>query len=770
MKKKRSRSDRASRRAKTDGKSGDKREWSQFWPAALLSSLVALWVARTLVPEDPGGQQGYGAPFVMLWLLAAAAWLLEQLRSGTLRFRWGWPDVAVFALVAWHTVSALVAFGTGAPRPALNMLWDWVSMGLGFLLVRQLVRSPAEIKAVLIVMIGLACGLSLVAVHQSLVTLPDARATYESIKGSTEELYQQTGQWMPPGSSLRRQFEARLESSLATATFALSNSLAGFLVPWTVVLGGIVFASLNPTPDASFVGKGTSPGQYVTIATGVLLLLLFGFCIMLTGSRSAGIAALVGLLLAAIPWVRTTVRLRPRLRWSLPICFVAGTAGAVAAFSSASGRAALAAAWRSVVYRWEYWQATAAMIVDAPWFGCGPGQFQDTYTAYKLPVAVEEVQDPHNWLLEVWATAGTPAMIALVVLLVFVVLRVFLYSDPPAVDRFKAGLANDADSARVASLAGGLIGLALGAVLAWWSGFALLRTQVLLLLAGTVGVWWLLRAWNRAGPLPPRLPLVAAVALLVNLSAAGGIGFPSVADSLWLLLAVQLNLWDPAEHPAQVCLLDVEPSKSARRARGVGWAACLALMAVLAAALWTEYLPVMGCRWRLNLADLAMVGGSADEYRTALEEAVETDPWSALAAKRLAAQRFVEYETLPTNTQLRRYSEADSRALQLAPRRSNGWAESAEFREAIYRRTNSVEDLSAAESRWRKAIELYPTEARLHARLATLLASADRLDEARAAAAEALRLDGLMEVAGHQDQLLDPDLRRELESIVDGQR
>src|SRR5208282_2916631 len=75
------------------------------------------------------------------------------------------------------------------------------------------------------------------------------------------------------------------------------------------------------------------------------------------------------------------------------------------------------AAATSFGYRVQYWQATLRMIADRPLLGCGPGNFQDLYTQYKLPEASEEVADPHDFLLEVWATAGTPAMLALLCIL-----------------------------------------------------------------------------------------------------------------------------------------------------------------------------------------------------------------------------------------------------------------------------------------------------------------------------------------------------------------
>ena len=50
------------------------------------------------------------------------------------------------------------------------------------------------------------------------------------------------------------------------------------------------------------------------------------------------------------------------------------------------------------------------MIADHPLFGIGPGQFQQFYARYKLPEASETIADPHNFLLEIWSTAGTPAL------------------------------------------------------------------------------------------------------------------------------------------------------------------------------------------------------------------------------------------------------------------------------------------------------------------------------------------------------------------------
>ncbi len=81
------------------------------------------------------------------------------------------------------------------------------------------------------------------------------------------------------------------------------------------------------------------------------------------------------------------------------------------------GPAVLGRAEKSFGYRLQYWQSSLDMIAAYPWVGCGPGNFQDVYTRYKLPEASEEIADPHNFLMEIWATAGTPAALAFLAVL-----------------------------------------------------------------------------------------------------------------------------------------------------------------------------------------------------------------------------------------------------------------------------------------------------------------------------------------------------------------
>ncbi len=56
---------------------------------------------------------------------------------------------------------------------------------------------------------------------------------------------------------------------------------------------------------------------------------------------------------------------------------------------------------------------TRALNARTFWLGVGPGNFAAPYLRYKLPEASEEILDPHNLFLEVWATGGFWALLAL---------------------------------------------------------------------------------------------------------------------------------------------------------------------------------------------------------------------------------------------------------------------------------------------------------------------------------------------------------------------
>ena len=202
------------------------------------------------------------------------------------------------------------------------------------------------------------------------------------------------------------------------STFALANSLAGFIVGPLVVVVGAGLQNLVRRD-----GRGSRDGCALSWRAPVILVLLI--CLLLTKSRSACVGAAVG---GRLCWRGgCAVMCRPecwrltgwRVWASSPVSSSAASGHRPARSAGAHGIDQIAA------YRWEYWRGTWGVITDgAPtsagpcarrlfWAGVGPGNFGAHYVKYKLPQSSEEILDPHNMFLEVWATAGVWALVAL---------------------------------------------------------------------------------------------------------------------------------------------------------------------------------------------------------------------------------------------------------------------------------------------------------------------------------------------------------------------
>lgn len=752
-------------------------------PWWLLASAIALFVARPFVPGVAIAQEGYGALFVFLWLLLLAVWLLERLRRLQTRSRarlgLDWLDAIVLTFFAVYFVSGVIAAVRGSPRPAVNVAWHWLSVGVAYFIFRQLLVTDVVRRGVVAVLIGLAVAMAMLGLEQAMISLPEARAEYMQYQNDPQQLYVRTGQWLPEGSAARLQFEARLESAEPTATFALSNSLAALLVPAIALLVGILAKQLKrrrANPDHRPVGPGRftraaivggsrrSPvvSSHISIVLSAAVLLgALGVCLVFTHSRSGVVAAFLAAFVVA---TRSTKR---------PVVWLV-CGGAVACMGSVViylfQREAFHGAATSLAYRLEYWQATWTMIGDFPLFGCGPGQFQDTYTAYKLPAASEEVADPHNFLLEVWSTGGTLAAAALAASLITVAWRVYRAARPAARngptaatsachgsgktqrDRDGGAASEPADVADQYRLVyfGAAGGVMLGALAAWLDGVPLSGLHILLALASLAATLAILHRWIRYGHIPAYLPAVAAGGLLLHLTVSGGIGEPALASELWLLAILQISPF-PASSSH---LIDRSPAHRRRIASG----AAVALAAVFALASYlTYYRPVVRAAGELAAADAAAVAGQSARHLQAVEAAVAADPWSIEAARRLAAVRFAHWQEAPATSARDAWQRADEHVQIIAPRRHSVWRESAERYTALFHHGGDASDLERALEGVERAIALYPTHADHWLFYAERLLEADRTDEAREALAAAVRFDRAKKSAGHLDRTLPAD-------------
>jgi hypothetical protein len=527
-------------------------------------------------------------------------------------------------------------------------------------------------------------------------------------------------------------FENRLSSNEPTATFALANSLAGFLVPWllmTLAIGGL----------AGQAGAGAK--NHSQIAWAAVCALPLALCLLLTKSRAGYLAMLAGFsALLFVAW-----RIRGRI-WDVAVAaaFIGAILLAIGYISGALDLEIITESVKSLSYRLHYWRGALGMVHDHPLFGCGPGNFQDEYTLYKLPEASEVVADPHNFAFEIWATSGTPALILLLMILL-----------AGAVESYRGGNRSIQDDSQVivaesasrlwAPLVGGLAGLVLAMAVGLFSSVDLPTRVFLSGVAILPVVTVAFVPWIQHGKLPESVPLACTAALLVNLLAAGGISFAGVAGSLWLLLAIGGAGED-------------RPRVSSRRAVVCTVAALLALVGTCYG---TAYRPVLECRRLLALARLEPA--RTQEY---LSAATEADPWADEPWQQLAAANFAQWRAEPSDELSDRWLHEQNEFLRRRPHSSALWQDAADRCFEAYGASpdgeRNREFLNEAVRLYRGAIELYPNYAIVHARLALALAAAGDSD-ARSEAVIALKLDRR---TPHADLQLRKRLRKQMQGVA----
>jgi hypothetical protein len=689
----------------------------------VLAGLVAIYVARPLLPsESPTTVAGDGLPFVMLTLILSAIWLLGRLAEPRPAIRFGFVEALWVSLLAWQATSTYSTTQSGYARAAINTFWEWAGLGLSYLLLRQLRRTDSEKRAVCVVMIGLALVLSSDGVYQFFIENPANRVLYWA---NPDRALQEQGIDAPAGSTARYLFEQRLASSEPTATFALANSLAGFLTPWllmTIALGWLA--------DGGCAGAPLRGRNW--IAVGVCAVAM-AMCLMQTKSRAG--------LLALIAGIVALVLLRGAWRLAVAATVLISVIVAIGFASGALDRQVLTEAFKSMSYRLHYWHGALAIAREHPWFGCGPGNFQDEYTRFKLPEASEVVADPHNFALEVGATCGLPALVALLVIFIAAAAE----SRSATASGSQARTDPEPPSLPLAPVVGGIAGFFLASAFGLLSTVGLPSGVLLMGLAVLPLLTFAFSAWIRAGAMPPQLPLLSAAALLVNLLAAGGIGFAGVAGSLWLLLALGDGSFDQAKSKprwAVACL-------------------CGAALVLMALCHVTAYGPVLECK-RL-LGEAAREPGGA---RQSLVAAAEADRWSDEPWSLLAAGDFDQWLRQPDDKLSDRWQHDYHEVLMRRPHSSAAWLAAAENYWSAYQASEDFkgkqEYLAEAVRHFRRAVELYPNSPRGHARLALALAAA-KLTDAATEAAIALRLH---EQTPHLDQKLPDGLAADIKALA----
>jgi hypothetical protein len=731
--------------------------WLQKLAEGLLAAVI---VCRLLTPTD-GAPAGETVWIAQLALLALIVWVLAAYRGGELRLGFDWIDAAGMLFCLGHMAGAmLIIAGQGDRRAALNMLWEWCGVAATFILMRSLIESGSRRMALLLVVLATAVALSGLGLWQTYGGYAEARREYQQAKSEMESLERAgrpadaraAAEWeralsrsrarmitmgAPADENTRILFELRLQSSEPIAMFALANTLGGLLTCAALLWMGLLFVSV-----------GSAPRWQLAVAVVFMLLLLY--CLILTKSRTAAVGLVSGLAVWAAGGALRGAA--DRRRWGRILAGGTVVVAGLIAAATATGkldRRVVFESTKSLRYRFEYWQATWQMLTSSPrqaLLGVGAGNFRQHYLPFKLAQSSEEVADPHNMVLDVWANGGIVALAGLA--------GICAAGLWPLWHAGRAAASDDAGGPgwRDPFLVGGVVGF-----LAVFAAGGALDERVVMLWCGWLAVVAACRSLFRR-EFSAVVYAAAFAALAVHLLGAGGIGMPGISQLLLLLAVFGTSA---AALPCKVVALRSRWSIAAAGAASLG----------LYLGCWiTGLMPVMNARFRLDAADYEFYNRqNAVAAEREMLLAAQADPWSPEPYRRLAQLAF-----LTSQAGVGKRAEAFDRSI--------GWQRSAIARDPqnspVYRQlgetylarfavTEDKADALAAAEAFGQAVALYPNQSRSRAGLAEALWKAGARDAAQAPARLALELDAINEKAGHRDKRLLESTRNLLKQIVE---
>ena len=701
---------------------------SPLWAGLFASLLFARWLAPT-----ESGEQGETLLLASVSIVAGVAFLYVRWRSGQ-PLCFGGADVAVAAVCGSQALSGLVTLVRPADASnAAVLIVEWLAVGVVALAIRQ-VCIAGERAWFMRAMVALFVALSLYGIWQHYVWYPSLAAEYTAyeqladarddgaLSASGEvELRRLISRLGPDAANADAERRAALRQRVVFSTepigfFALANTFAIGPLVACIVLVAVGMAELNARTV-----------RWTRIAPVVAALGVTLTALLLTKSRTAIVGGVTAAAVTAaiLALRRRRDRNRPTDAATKPVKtprrivvvgLIAGSltllVGALLLLGGLDAEV-LTEAPKSLRYRLEYWAATAELIAKSPLLGGGLGQFKSAYLEYKLAGASEEISDPHNWVLESWATGGLLGVLAAVLGVGGTLLAAgrLLLTSPRRTEDVSAAVF---PSNRATAVAFGLT-LLWGVVLN-----AALDPLFLVIAAAAAGTLVPVDLSASRGRVAA---FAAAVAISVHLLGAGGFGMPAIATTWLVLLTIAL----PRDHVRSIL------------PRGLIVFASLTLLAIafFAGPEFAERSAYETVERRLSQ------GRSA---AAALQEAAEANPRSP--------QPWFDLARLPDEPlEVRRNAVAE--AIARDPRRPANRILAAEL---------AVEagDGESATANAVAAIDRYPNSAVTWALLAEVSDGVQQM----AAAKRAIELDEAMRRAGHADKLLPKAERDRLDAIA----
>ncbi len=700
-------------------------------------------------------------------------------------------------LVSGQVISTIVMiyFKEGQQRAALNMMWEWVALGFTFSVIRRLVVTTPLRNVLLKGLLTTIVLLSIYGIWQHHWMYEQLSKEYVSVRQQLDtaispsvrtELQQKLLSMGVPAHALsgsgRLLFESRLlKSSEPLGMFALTNTFAGLLaVGFLIAVAQTLQIFLSKTSDLA------STGNRFKSWILVLPTLLIGYCLILTKSRTAMIGVIGGLIslgLLKLIQNRQNSTVEKQL-WNKRIIksVAAGVIGLLilvllATFSGGFDQAVLTEAPKSLQYRMEFWTATWDVIQENTLWGTGPGNFREHYLKYKLPGSSEEISDPHNLFLDVWANAGIIALAGLVMILS---LASYHWISRPKTANIDTELKHPTDDTEFSRNQVVLLsGIATSFPLLWGVQLFLLSLDESLLWLFCLG--WLVIfsvlsiGWqgfdgsdqrNSSSTLIPLALAAAFIALSIHLLGAGGIAMPAVTQTWLLLLALAFPRTaqhaDLAPHSDTQSRSDqLHPLKT----RYLKTSFLLISLLLMVFFLISSFAPTIQRKKLVREGEQILIRGQsvrgAQQY---FIQACEVDPLSPAPWQTLAEiqwnQGTHDRDAFAQAVKLKKA------AIQRDPLNAGNYFELGQRFYQQYQTSKLQDDLNGAVINLKQAVKGYPNNARYRADFAEVLADSGKINESQNQAQRAIALDEANHRAQHEDKYLTEASLNRMKEII----
>lgn len=686
-----------------------------------------------------------------------------------------------FALFVTASYLRIVFLKQGDVRFSTNAYWTAITPVLFYYLIRfyrQIIT-----KQIVLGLLGLlfVCGIveSAYSIYSYTVIDPQLRKSYLQ---NPEQTLRAANLNFAADSRELELFEKRLlESSEPSGSYGLANTLAGFLVPIIILILFLILFKFNSTlPNHNF-SNHTKIGllfnkSFILLCAGGITVLV---ALILTKSRSGFISATVGCLFAILIIGQTFYFQKKsngtkRVMRSIKVFFVFITmllGGAY--FTGQIDSEVFTEAGKSLGYRIDYWKASCLMIHDHILFGVGPGEFQNIYAQYILPTASEFIADPHNFIFEIAALFGIPALLSFLVFITAIlgiVIKSLLHHETTTL------LTTPTDNENILIIHENKPGLYLGGI---YLGLTLLilclpfqDTPISLRFLLTSLPVVLLAVpicseMNKLLDLSSTKPFIAIIgvmffALLLNLCVAGGFEYPVISVVLFFLAAILVNQTFAPNSPVTSYCIPTSNNLI-----------CILILGTLV--LCGFYLTAFKPRSNSFMFSLQYDPQqiSKSQYLDLLIKGNfnKIDGASSKVAEQFYFFSGLEYAHAQTDANRERWKKTQQHVKHVSPNSATIHERCGDFDFELYNRQKNAKNtnrdfLVSSQDFYQKSVELSPTNANVRVKLYRVFVLLNNKDEAISEAQKALELD---RITHHDDRkLLERDrveLTRFLENI-----